>query len=168
MPMRCGYSGNQSILSPDLLIPYKGTLRSLEIKTTNQKRMVVDIEDLEDVVTWAMDMNEISTFPYLTVKFMRYEAQTMRIQKPWDIDASLDIMVEESPFEARRTRSGNISFGSPKHYECDVIGANASPGDGVAVLRDLKNDSFANTDDTELDTVSVYEVLRESDDFYDF
>lgn len=168
IPLRAGWSGNSAVPAPDLLIPYRGTLRALEIKTTNQKRLVVSKEDLEDVVQWAMDMTEVSTFPYLTVKFSYYEAQTMRIQRPWDLDASLDAMVESSPFEARRTRGGNISFGSPKHYDCDVQGANASPGDGVAVIRDLKEDEYASRDDTGLDTVGVYEVLQKRDDYFDF
>lgn len=168
IPLRAGWSGNSAVPAPDLLIPYRGTLRALEIKTSNQKRMVVNTEDLEDVIQWAMDMTEVSTFPYLTVKFSYYEAQTMRLHRPWDIDASLDQMVDDSPFEARRTRGGNISFGNPKHYDCDVTGANASPGDGVAVIRDLKEDKYASRDDTGLDTVGVYEVLREGESYFDF
>lgn len=168
IPLRAGWSGNSAVPAPDLLIPYRGTLRALEIKTSNQKRMVVESEDLEDVVKWAMDMTEVSTFPYLTVKFSYYEAQTMRIQKPWDIDASLDLMVENAPFEARRTRGGNISFGNPSNYDSDVVGANASPGDGVAVVRDLKEDEYASRDDSGLDTVGVYEVLKEGDGYFNF
>lgn len=168
IPLRAGWSGNSAVPAPDLLIPYRGSLRALEIKTTSQKRLVVSQDDLTDVVKWAMDMTEVPTYPYLTVKFSYYEAQTMRIQRPWDLDASLDIMASSSKFEARRTRGGNISFGSPSDYESDVIGANASPGDGVAVLRDLKEDEYASLDDTGLDTVGVYEVLKEGDDYFDF
>lgn len=166
IPLRAGWSGNSAVPAPDLLIPYKGTLRAIEIKTTNQKRLVVSQEDVEDVVDWAMNMTEVSTFPYLTIKVSYYEAQTMRLRKPWDIDASLDAMVEEAPFDARRTRGGNISFGNPGDYDCSVIGANASPGDGVAVLRDLADDEHASRDDTGLDTVGVYEILKQSDEFY--
>jgi len=167
IPLRAGWSGNSAVPAPDLLIPYKGTLRALEIKTTNQKRLVVSQEDLQDVVDWAMDMTEVSTFPYLTVKFSYYEAQTMRIPKPWDLDASLDMMVSSSPFEARRTRGGNISFGNPGDYDCSVQGANASPGDGIAILRDLKEDEYASRDDTGLDTVGVYEVLNKDPSHWD-
>lgn len=168
IPLRAGWSGNSAVPAPDLLIPYEGTLRALEIKTTNQKRLVVSPEDVEDVASWAMDMTEVSTFPYLTIKFSYYEAQTMRLHKPWDIDESFDILVENAPFDARRTRSGNISFGSPKEYDSDVIGANASPGDGVAILRDLAADDYASRDDGGLDTVGVYEVLQERDDRFNF
>jgi Holliday junction resolvase len=167
IPLRAGWSGNSSVPAPDLLVPLKGSLRALEMKTTNQKRIVISPEDVQDVVDWAMNMNEIHTFPYLSVKFSYYEMQTMRIEKPWDIDSSFDILVEQSPFDARRTRSGNISFGSPKEYDCDVIGATASPGDGAAVIRDLRNDRFANVESTENDTVGVYEVLKQRDDYFE-
>lgn len=166
IPLRAGWSGNQSVPAPDLLIPYKGTLRALEIKTTNQKRIVVSQEDVADVLDWAMNMTEVTTFPYLTIKFSYYEAQTMRLHRPWSVDECFDILVEESPFDARRTRGDNVSFGSPKEYDCPVIGANASPGDAVAVLRDLREDESASMDDTQLDTVGVYSVLEEMDDFF--
>lgn len=164
IPLRAGWSGNSGVPAPDLLIPYKGSLRAVELKTSNQKRMVVDAESLDDVISWSLDMTEVPTFPYLTVKFSYYEAQTMRIRKPWDIDESLDMMVQESPFEARRTRGGNISFGNPSEYDSDVVGANVSPGDAVAVLRDLKDDTHASRDDTGLDTVGVYEILNQRDE----
>lgn len=166
IPLRAGWSGNQGIPAPDLLIPYKGSLRALEIKTSGQKRMVVKREDLEDVIYWAMNMNEIHTFPYLTIKFTYYEAQTLRIEKPWDLDGSLEIMKEKSPFDTNVTRGGNISFGHPTHYDCDVPGSNASPGDEVAVLRDLRADEFANVDSAEMDTVGVHEVIAQHPEYW--
>lgn len=166
IPLRAGWSGNSAVPAPDLLIPFKGSLRAVEVKTSNQKRMVVDRDDLEDVIDWSMNMNEIHTFPYLSIKFSYYEMQTMRLEKPWDIEESLEILVDLSPFDARITRGGNISFGNPKHYDCDVIGANASPGDGAALLRDLREDEYANVDSVEQDTVGVYEVVKEYTDFF--
>lgn len=167
IPLRAGWSGNSAVPAPDLLVPYKGSLRALEIKTSNQDRMVVDRDALEDVVTWALDMTEVPTFPYLTVRFTYYEPQTLRLHRPWDLDASLEIMAEESPFDSRTTRGGNISFGHPSEYDCDVSSASASPGDAAAVLRDLAADEFASSDDTPK-TVSVHEVLRQAPDYYDF
>lgn len=161
IPLRAGWSGNSAVPAPDLLIPFKGSLRAIEIKTSNQKRMVVQREDLQDVIDWAMDMNEIYTFPYLSVKFSYYQMQTMRLEKPWDIDACLDILERTSPFDANVTRGGNISFGNPSDYDSDVVGANASPGDAAALLRDLRSDEFANVDSNEMDTVGVYEVVNE-------
>jgi Holliday junction resolvase len=165
IPLRAGWSGNSSVPAPDLLIPFKGSLRAVEIKTSNQKRMVVQSEDLEDVLDWAMNMNEIHTFPYLCVKFSYYEMQTMRLEKPWDIDSCLSIIEENAPFDANVTRGGNISFGNPSDYDSEVIGASASPGDDAALLRDLRADSFANVDSTEMDTVGVYEVLSQDNPY---
>jgi Holliday junction resolvase len=163
IPLRAGWSGNSGVPAPDLLIPYKGSLRAVEVKTSNQKRMVVSREDLEDVIDWSMNMNEIYTFPYLSIKFSYYEMQTMRLEKPWDLDASLEILEQTSPFDTNVTRGGNISFGNPSDYDCDVCGANASPGDDAALLRDLREDEFANVESNERDTVGVYEVVKEFD-----
>lgn len=165
IPLRAGWSGNSSVPAPDLLIPYRGSLRALEVKTSNQKRMVVKREDLEDIIDWSLNMNEVHTFPYLGIKFSYYEMQTMRLEKPWDLDASLEILAEKCPFDSKVTRGGNISFGNPSEYDSDVIGANASPGDPVALLRDLRNDEFANVETIEHDTVGVHEVLSKMDDY---
>jgi Holliday junction resolvase len=167
IPLRAGWSGNSAVPAPDLLIPYKGSLRAVEVKTSNQKRMVVTREDLEDIVDWAMNMNEIHTFPYLSVKFSYYEMQTMRLEKPWDLNASLEILSETSPFDTNVTRGGNISFGNPRDYDCDVIGANASPGDEVALLRDLREDEFANVESVEMDTVGVHEVITQNKSYWE-
>lgn len=166
MPLRAGWSGNSAVPAPDLLIPYKGSLRAVEIKTSGQNRMVVDRDDLEDIIEWSMNMNEVHTFPYLAIKFTYYEMQTMRLEKPWDLDESLEILVEKSPFDTRITRSGNVSFGHPKEYPSDVIGANAGPGDHVALLRDLRADSFANVESAEMDTVGVHEIIKQHPDYW--
>jgi len=168
IPLRAGWSGNSSVPAPDLLIPFKGSLRADEIKTSNQKRMVVKREDLEDVIDWALNMNEIHTFPYLSIKFSYYEMQTMRLEKPWDLDACLEMLAETAPFDTNVTRGGNISFGNPKNYDCDVVGASASPGDAVALLRDLRSDSFANVESNEMDTVGVHEVLSQDENQYSY
>lgn len=168
IPLRAGWSGNSAPPLPDLLIPYKGSLRAIEVKTSGQKRMVVNSEDLEDVLHWGMDMNEVPTFPYLTVKFTRYEAQTYRLVKPWDIEESLEHMADvQSDFDTNFTRGGNISFGHPTHYDCTVPSAQKSPGDGIAVMRDLRADDYANVEASEIETVSVYDVIKEMPDYYD-
>lgn len=160
IPLRAGWSGNNAPPMPDLLIPYRGSLRALELKTSNQRRLVIEQDDIADIVDWAMNMNEVPTFPYITIKFMMYEAVTMRIYKPWDVEDSLEILAEYvSPFDTNLTRGGNISFGHPTHYDCEVTSSQKSPGDGAAVLRDLQQDSFAHTDGTTMETVSVYDVI---------
>lgn len=166
IPLRAGWSGNNAPPMPDLLIPYRGSLRAIELKTSDQKRMVVKSEDLEDVIYWAMKMNQVPTYPYLTVKFNRWEAQTMRLQKPWDLDESMKILAEESPFDSNYTRGGNVSFGHPTHYDCDVTSARKSPGDGIAVLDQLKRDRYANIDGADIATVSVYDVIKQSPKYF--
>jgi len=162
IPLRASWSGNATPPLPDLLIPYNGSLRAVEVKTSGQKRMVVNSDDLQDVLHWGMDMTEVPTYPYLTVKFTRYEAQTYRLVKPWDIEASLKYMAsEQSEFDTNFTRGGNISFGHPTHYDCDVPSAQKSPGDGIAMLRDLREDSYANVSNQDIETVGVYDVIKQ-------
>ena len=162
IPLRASWSGNATPPLPDLLIPYNGSLRAVEVKTSGQKRMVVDSDDLQDVLHWGMDMTEVPTYPYLTVKFTRYEAQTYRLVKPWDIEESLKYMAaEQSEFDTNFTRGGNISFGHPTHYDCDVPSAQKSPGDGIAMLRDLREDSYANVSNQDIETVGVYDVIKQ-------
>jgi len=141
MPLRSGFSGNQSIPSPDLLIPLDGSLRAVEMKTSSQDRLVISAEDVEDVLTWSMKMNEIATYPYLAIKFTRYEVQTYRLKKPWDADDSFEIIAGESRYDTNIAPSGNISFGHPTKYDCDVPSAIVSSGDGAAMIRDLYDDN---------------------------
>lgn len=167
IPLRAGWSGNSAVPAPDLLIPYRGSLRAVEVKTSNQNRMVVSRDDLEDIIDWSLNMNEVHTFPYISVKFSYYEMQTMRLEKPWNLDESLEILAEKCPFDSNVTRGGNISFGNPREYESDVIGASASPGDEVALLRDLREDEFANVETTENDTVGVHDVISQNEKYWD-
>jgi Holliday junction resolvase len=167
IPLRAGWSGNSAVPAPDLLIPYKGSLRALELFTSNQKRYVVDQEKVKDVVDWSMNMNEIHTFPYLSVKFSYYEMQTYRLEKPWDIEESFEIIDKKAEFDTNVTRSGNLSFGHPRHYDCDIVGSNASPGDAMALLRDLRADKFANVESADLDTVGVYEVVNSNEKYWE-
>lgn len=164
IPLRPGWSGNQSVPSPDLLIPLDGSLRALELKTCGQKRLVIKKEDVEDIVEWAMNMNEIPTYPYIAIKFTRYETQTYRLKKPWDIEKSFEIIAEECDFDSRVTRSGNISFGHPTHYDCDVPSAVKSSGDGAAVMRDLYEDN----PESKKDKIGVDTILREHPNYWKF
>jgi len=167
IPLRAGWSGNSAVPAPDLLIPYKGSLRAIEIKTSKQKRMVVSQEDVEDVIHWSMEMTEVPTYPYLTVKFTYYEAQTMPLRMPWDVEKSFEVMADETPYDSKVTRGGNISFGHPTHYDCDVPSAVSSAGDGVAMLRDLRDDEYADIDRNGREPVSVYDVIKQMPDYYD-
>lgn len=166
MPLRAGWSGNSAVPAPDLLIPVNGSLRAVEIKTSGQKRMVVKKDDLEDIIEWSLEMSEIPTFPYLSIKFPYYEMQTYRIRRPWDLEAALEEIAEESELDARVTRSGNISFGNPSEYDTDVCSAQKSQGDGAALLRDLEEDEWANVQDGTRRVVGVHEVLKEHPNYW--
>jgi len=167
IPVRAGYSGNSAVPLPDLLIPIAGSLRAIELKTSSQDRFTITSDDVEQVVDWSMDMTEISTFPYLSVKFSNYEVYTGRLVYPWDIERSFQAWVDETPLRASFTRSGNISVHNPtkmskkERDENCVVSAISSPGDGPAMVNHLRHDEYANHDQQEIETVGVYEVLKE-------
>jgi Holliday junction resolvase - archaeal type len=164
IPLRAGWSGNSSPPLPDLLIPLDGSLRALEIKTCSQKRLVVSQDDVSDIVSWALDMSELAVYPYITVKFTHYEAQTERIYKPWDIEQSFEIIADNTSLNSRVTSSGNISFGHPTHYSCDTSSAVKSPGDGPAIIRDLYEDNP--TDEKE--EIGVHTILESGPDSWSY
>ena len=171
IPVRAGYSGNSAVPLPDLLVPIAGSLRAVELKTSSQERFSVKQEDVQQVVDWSMDMTEIATYPYLSVKFSNYEVYTGRLAFPWDIEKSFKAWAEDTPFVANLTDSGNLSVHNPtkltstERKKKDIISARKSPGDGAAVVRDLRSDEYANISDDEIETVGVYEVLRENPDY---
>jgi Holliday junction resolvase - archaeal type len=171
IPVRAGYSGNAAVPLPDLLIPVAGSLRAIELKTSSQDRFSVNPEDVEQVVNWSMDMTEIPTYPYLSVKFSNYEVYTGRMAFPWDIERSFEAWAEDTPFRANVTKSGNLSVHHPtkmsrsERDEKGVTSAQKSPGDGVAMIRDLRQDEYANTSADEIQTVGVYEVIRENPEY---
>lgn len=162
MPLRAGWSGNQSIPSPDLLVPLDGSLRALELKTSSQDRLVVSQDDVEQILTWSMDMNEVPAYPYIVIKFTYYEPVTMRLPAPWDVEKSFEYIAENTALESRTTRSGNISFGHPSEYDSDVPSAASGENSGTAVLRDLYDDN----PDGDREKVAVDTVLRQAPDYY--
>jgi len=164
IPVRAGYSGNSAVPLPDLLIPIAGSLRAIELKTSSQERFSVTPEDVEQVVDWSMNMTELPTYPYLSVKFSNYEVCTRRLAFPWDIEKSFQAWAEDTPFVANVTDAGNLSVHNPtkmsraERDNASVLSAQKSPGDGAAVVRDLRADEYANTSAQEIKTVGVYEV----------
>lgn len=169
IPVRAGYSGNAAVPLPDLLVPVGGSLRAIELKTSSQGRFSIKPEDVEQVVDWSMNMTEVPTFPYLAVKFTNYEVYTGRLAMPWDIQASFRSWAEHTPLKASVTDSGNLSVHHPtklnssERSERGITSAQKSPGDGVAMVEQLRSDGFANTADNIQETVSVYDVLKQKD-----
>lgn len=172
IPVRAGYSGNSAVPLPDLLVPVSGSLRAIELKTSSQNRFSVKPEDVEQVVDWSMDMTEVPTYPYLSVKFSNYEVYTGRLAFPWDVERSFEAWAEDTPFVANVTDSGNLSVHNPtklstrERKEKGIVSAQKSPGDGAAVIRDLRADEYANTSSNEVETVGVYDVLKESPEYF--
>jgi Holliday junction resolvase len=168
IPVRAGYSGNSAVPLPDLLIPVEGSLRAIELKTSSQKRFSVSPEDVEQVVNWSMNMTQIPTFPYLSVKFNNYEIYTGRLIEPWDIQRSFELWAEQTPLVANVTDSNNLSVHNPtklSRTERDkkgIISARSSSGDGPAMIQQLREDGFANVADGNSDVVSVYDVIQEN------
>lgn len=167
MPLRAGWSGNSAVPAPDLLIPLNGTLRALELKTSDQKRLTVTPEDVADVIAWSGDMTEVPTFPYISIKFNRYEPVTFRLVKPWDVQESFEYIHESTSLDTNVTSGGNITFGHPTHYDCDVTSMRKSPGAGVAILDSLDGDEYANDHRESRDVVGVYEVLQEHPEYWE-
>jgi len=171
IPVRAGYSGNSAVPLPDLLIPVAGSLRAIELKTSSQSRFSVTPEAVEQVVNWSMDMTEVATYPYLSLKFSNYEVYTGRLAFPWDIHKSFEAWAEDAPLVANVTSSGNLSIHNPtklttaERKEKGITSAQKRPSDGAAVVRDLRADEYANTSSKELETVGVYEVLKENPDY---
>ena len=168
IPVRAGYSGNAAVPLPDLLVPVAGSLRAIELKTSSQDRFSVKPDAVEQVVDWSMDMTEMPTFPYLSVKFTNYEVWTGRLAFPWDIEQSFEAWAEDCPFQASVTKSGNLSVHHPtklsrtQRDDAGITSARSSPGDGAAMVEQLRTDEYANVDADEMDTVSVYDVLKKN------
>jgi len=162
IPLRAGWSGNSAPPLPDLLIPLDGSLRALELKTTKQKRIVISQDDVADIIAWSMEMTEVPTYPYIVVKFMHYEAETLRLRAPWDVEKSFELAAKETCLDSRVTKSGNISFGHPTHYDCDATSAVSSPGDGAAVIRELYEDN----PDGKKDKIGVNSILKEHPNYW--
>jgi Holliday junction resolvase len=167
IPVRAGYSGNSAVPLPDLLIPVAGSLRAIEMKTSSQNRFSVKPDAVEQIIDWSMNMTEVPTFPYLAVKFNNYEVYTGRLAMPWDIQQSFEVWAADSPFEANVTDAGNLSVHNPtkltrtQRDKNGVTSARKSPGDGVAMVNQLKVDEYANVSADEQETVSVYNVLKQ-------
>lgn len=169
IPLRAGWSGNSAVPCPDLLVPMNGSLRAIEVKTSQQKRYIVESEEVEEVCTWAMDMTEVPTFPYLSMKFVQgnYEIYTGRLLEPWDIEKSLELWGEASPYDTNVTRTGNLSIGHPTHYDDGPPSSIKSAGDAPAMLGQLNEDEYANLSNYDRDSVSVQDVLKQSDTYWE-
>lgn len=166
IPVPCGYSGNQALPSPDLLIPFGGALAAAEIKTTkDDTSLIVEPEHVEQIAYWTLRMSEVPVHPYLGIKFrgrsnrLLYVTRLSRVSSP---EKCFEREVEKCPFDAKVTRSGNLSFKKPDLDQWPSTRGGEGPKgirDGYYFLEELRNDDF--------EQPSVLEVIRQKEDFFD-
>jgi len=163
IPIRSGYSGNQSVPSPDLLIPFGGALAAVEAKTTSSDTsLIIEPEDIEDIAFWALRMSEVPTYPYLAIKFNRRVVYVTRLTRVSNTKKCFEKEVEKCPFDATVTKTGNLSFRKPDTDEwSSVKGADGPNGkkDAHMVLESLRDDQFEHP--------SVIEVLNQKEEYFE-
>lgn len=166
IPIRCGMSGNQALPSADLMIPFGGALVAMELKTTKRdSSIIIEPEDIEQIGYWTLRMSEVPVYPRLGIKFKGQSSRllyTTRLSRVSDPQKCFEREVEKCPFDAKVTRSGNLSFRKPDTDEWYSTQAGDGPSglrDGYRLLEDLRNDDF--------DQPSVLEVIKERDDYFE-
>lgn len=158
IPLRSGWSGNQAVPSPDLLIPFDGTLRALELKTTGKNKLTVTPEDIEDIQYWTVNMTEVPTYPSLGVKFNRRQLYVARLKRVSNPRICFERFVEECPFEAWVTDGGNLKIPKPNTDDWNSMRAvDSDTPDGDALIEALEKE---NTDQP-----SVTEIIRTMNGF---
>lgn len=162
IPLRSGWSGNQAPPSPDLLIPYGGVLRAVELKTTNQDTLRIYEEDIEDIKWWATMMTEVPTYPDLAIKFNRWELCTVKLRNMSNWEQCAENFVEDCPLNARTTPSGNIAIDKPEggnDYWRSVQTIDSEHPDAEALLSHMEQQNTTQP--------SVSEIIRERADFFE-
>lgn len=162
IPLRSGWSGNQAPPSPDLLIPFDGTLRAIELKTTSQDTLRIYEDDIEDIKWWASMMTEVPTYPYLSIKFNRWELCTVRLRRLSDWEKCAERFVEDCPLNARTTPSGNIAIDKPEggnDYWRSVQTIDSKHPDADALLKRMEEEDTSQP--------SVSEIIREKEDYFE-
>ena len=169
IPLRSGWSGNQALPSPDLLIPFGGGLVAIEIKTTKNNSIIFQHPDndedysLRDIRYWTMRMSEVPVYPFVGVKFTGRSSRLIyvsRLHRVSNMTRCFENQVEQCPFDAKITRTGNLSFRKPDLDQWpSTRGGDGPKGlrDGYRVLEELRNADF--------EEPSVLEVLQQKDDY---
>ena len=122
LPIRAGWSGNQKVPAPDLLINDGVVAHALELKkTSDDTSCIVPREDIKDIVGFAVEYPQ-QTYPYLGIKFSYYQLALIPLYtggttssiEDVDWDEILENAVQLSPLEASVTRKGNLSVRKPE------------------------------------------------------
>lgn len=163
VPARCGYSGNQAIPSPDLLIPFGGALAALEVKTTSDDTsLIIEPDDVQDIRYWTLRMSEVPVYPYLGIKFNYRVIYLTRLKRVSNVQKCFENEAEKCPFDAKVTNSGNLSFRKPDTDEWQSTQAADGPTgqkDAHMVLESLREDEF--------EQPSVLEILKQKEDYFE-
>lgn len=169
IPLRSGWSGNQSLPSPDLLIPFGGVLVALEVKTTKTNSIILqhpdndEDYDLKDIRYWTLRMSEVPVVPAVGIKFTGSSSRLLyvaRLHRMSNMDACFEDQVEQCPFDAKITRTGNLSFQKPGLDQwSSTRGGDGPTGkkDAYALLETLR--------EWDLEEPSVLEIIRQRDEY---
>lgn len=166
IPVRAGWSGNQAPPMPDLLIPFGGALIAMEIKSTkNPDSIIVEPEDLEDIQYWTLKMSEVPVYPALGIKFRGRQNRLLYVsflERVSDLSVAFERAAEECPFDAKVTRSGNLSF---RHPDTDNWPGTAG-GDGPKGQRDAYQLLRA-LEQKDYEQPPVSKILKKRDDYFE-
>jgi len=154
IPLRSGWSGNQAPPSPDLLIPFEGSLRAIEVKKTGRDKCRLYQDDVEDIQWWAQKMQEVPTHAYLAIRFNRRCIYLGRLHRISNIPKSFETFADRCPFDAHVTYAGNLTIEKPT---TDQWPSASQSDDAEYMLTKMHQD----TDDFEM--VSVSNVLAQID-----
>lgn len=158
-PMRCGYSGNQTIPSPDLLIPFDGTLRAVELKTTSTDKLTITPANLHDLREWCINQTEVPTYAYLGVKFNRWVAYFDRLTRIGNPEVCFERFADNCPMTAYITGSGNLKIKKPVSGETDWQSNAAADSDTADA------DSLITALEKKTDEPSVTEIISQMNTF---
>lgn len=166
IPLRGGWSGNDAIPMPDLLVPFGGALCAFEIATTkDETSLIIEPEKVQDIRYWTLRMSEVPVYPYLGIKFKGNKSRLLyvtRLHRISNIQKAFENEVEKCPFDAKVTRSGNLSFRKPDTDEWYSTRAGDGPRgkrDAYKLLETLRNDEFSQP--------SVLEIIRQKEDYFE-
>jgi len=166
IPVRAGWSGNQGPPMPDLLIPFGGALVAIEIKSTKKPdSIILEPEDLEEIRYWTLKMSEVPVYPALGIKFRGNQNRLLYVtilDRVGDLDVCFERETKNCPFDAKVTRSGNLSFRHPDTNNWPgTAGGSGPPGlrDAYKLLRTLEEEDY--------EQPPVSEILKKRDDYFD-
>lgn len=140
-PIRAGYSGNQKIPLPDVVIDDGDKIHAFELKKTSKDRLSVTYDtesrgepnpsdDLSELFTFA-EQYPRTVCPYVGVRFSHRQLTLAKfwMQAP-DDRSLLRSGVQTCPTSVKLTRADNLSFHKPETDEW----VTATAGDDIQYL----------------------------------